>query len=342
MADCVQKAFKEVVTSGSARVAPQASIVIDVCSNLKSYKSGAGTCIATFSTKSSVDSISPDALTKLCQSPNSLEKLGCLKYARNHRPAKGSSKTAITLDEVNTCLAAPGGLHSVQIISFESTADHPRQIMTGKSFSLEMQLYNQWGEKMQGKPGNGFRVMASINSNNEQGAVLWGIRSNTSINGVVTLSSLVVSQPGAVDLKITTTVAKEAAPLEFSSGGDNANVDKDGNSMEKKTLSLSKMTVYDNPKMKNSNFCLFVFNDAMCPAVDSPAEISDWENTFPNEVGILPMRQLMMALVCADIYASWAVQLFLLPEWGGYIQVQVWNAIFSTTVYFDIYCFPCY
>jgi hypothetical protein len=170
--------------------------------------------------------------------------------------------------------------------------------------------------------------MASINSNNEQGAVMWGVRSNTSINGVVTLTSLVVSQPGAVDLKITTTVANDAAAA--SDGGEkkeneknSQKVDKDGNSIIKKTLSLSKMAVYENPKMKNSNWCLFVFQEAMCPAVYTPAEVANWENTFPNEVGVLSLRQLMPALVCSDVYASWAVQLFLVTGWSGYIQVQV-------------------
>lgn len=327
MADCVHKAFKEVTTSGSSRVSPPPAVVIAVCSTLTLE---GGSCIATFSSKNTVDSITPEALTKLCQDPKSLDKLGCLKHARSHRPAKGSSKAAITVDEVAICLSSPGGVHSAQVIKFESTADHPRQVMTGKSFSLELQLYNQWGEKMSGATGNGIRAMASINSNNEQGAVMWGVRSNTSINGVVTLSSLVVSQPGHVDLKITTTVPAGASTPSGdketdsgSAGKTNANVDGSGHSSMKKTLSTSKLTVYENPQMKNSNMCLFVFEDALCPAVQSDAEVSDWENTFPNEVGVLPMKQLMMALVCSDVFASWAVQLFVLPEWSGYIQVQV-------------------
>jgi hypothetical protein len=31
---------------------------------------------------------------------------------------------------------------------------------------------------------NGVRLLASINENNDQGAVLWGIRTNTSVNGM--------------------------------------------------------------------------------------------------------------------------------------------------------------
>ena len=320
VADCVVKAFKEVTTSGSSRVPPATNIVIDVCSNLKSSSAGAGECIATFSTKSKVDSITPEALTRLCQEPHSLEKMGCLKYIRNHRPSKGSSKAAITLEEVETCLSTPSQIDHVKMTRFFSTGDDPRKVLTGKSFSLEMQLYDQWGVKMLGKPGSGIRVMASINDNNQQGAVMWGLRSNSSVNGIVLLSSLVISQPGDVELKITTGVSKDILISKHSKK-------KNENDNDKKTLSLSKLTVYENPRMQNSNICLFVFLEAMCPAVYSSAEVENWENTFPNEVGVIPSRLLMLSLGCNDIFASWAVQMYPLAEWSGYIQVQVYTII---------------
>lgn len=187
--------------------------------------------------------------------------------------------------------------------------------MSGKSFSLEMQLFNQWGEKMQGQQGNGVRVIASINANNQQGAVLWGIRSNSSVNGIVVMSSLVISQPGDVELKISTT-RDEPMP---SASDQNPKTSKP---MEKKTLSISKVTVYDNPRMKNSHYCLFVFDEAMCPAVYSKEEVAQWEDTFPKVVGVLSSDQVMMALSCSDIFSTWAVQLFLLPAWSGYMQIQ--------------------
>ena len=47
-----------------------------------------------------------------------------------------------------------------------------------------------------------FLFSASVNSNNAQSAVLWGIRSNFSHLGILSFNNLAISQPGKIEFKL--------------------------------------------------------------------------------------------------------------------------------------------
>lgn len=91
------------------------------------------------------------------------------------------------------------------------------EVTAGKKFKIWLQLIDQWGapfgsgkksgkkseignksgnKNEEGNENSDVTVRISLNENNPQGAVIWGLKSNRSSDGLLHYSSLAVSQPG--------------------------------------------------------------------------------------------------------------------------------------------------
>jgi hypothetical protein len=130
----------------------------------------------------------------------------------------------------------------------------------------------------------------------------------------VTFSHLVISQPGPVELKIS-------VPLDAS----NANTpSKTTNKRNPKgeTLLITKMRVVDNPTMKQSEGCLFVFNQLDCPVVSSPVDVKQWTSSFPFEVGMLPPRLYAQVLLCRNTLDLWSIAVDTLSNGWTHVKYR--------------------
>lgn len=153
--------------------------------------------------------------------------------------------------------------------------------------------------------------MASINDNNVQGAVLWGVRSNSSVHGRVCLHHLVVSKPGPVDLKIS---------VYNGNGGMAAGQAGYGKAVPQTTpLYLTKMTVLENEEMKHTSKCTFVFTDGQCPRATSLTEVEQWQSGGTTVHGMVSSSLLYEALGCSALWDTWHVKSHVLATSG-----QVW------------------
>lgn len=162
-------------------------------------------------------------------------------------------------------------------------------IQSGKRFTMDVQLYDQWNQPLV-RFDNDIYARASINNDNEQGAVLWGTRSNMTSNGVLYLNTLSISQPGAVYVKITT------------------KTDKD----ETIVLTIFKLIVKVNPDLQDTLHCTFIFKQALCPSAVSPVTANDWENEFPQESAYFLSQHFMMSSACYKLITEvWGVTLHI-------------------------------
>ena len=119
-----------------------------------------------------------------------------------------------------------------------------------------------------------------MNGNNPQGAILWGSRTNYSANGVLTLTSMVISQPGEVEMKITS-----SSP---SSSGQQSKV----------VVSLFLIHVKEDPEVKAIGGCLFVFRNSQCMAA-VPEEV--WIKEFPKIRSYSPTDHYLQNLHCEEV-----------------------------------------
>ena len=152
--------------------------------------------------------------------------------------------------------------------------------------------------------------------------MLWGVRTNRTIRGVLHLGTLAVSLPGTVELKFTikTTTTTTVKPTTTGAQRDRAKDDTTTTTTTATTaLGLLYMYVHADPLAPgfgqgSAAACVFVFKEAVCPVyshtfdtsatihestttVSHPpsslslvtgAEEADWLSDFPMVRGFLP------------------------------------------------------
>jgi len=127
-------------------------------------------------------------------------------------------------------------------------------IYIGRRFSIDFDVLDQWGNRfIDTLPNPECVFFASINSNNPQSAVLWGVRSNSSFNGMLQFSSLAISQPGNVEFKVSFIHYKSDSERSIS---------------EKTVLQVFQVNVREDEKAVSLSPCMYVFKQAFCP-IDS-------------------------------------------------------------------------
>lgn len=176
----------------------------------------------------------------------------------------------------------------------------------GKRFSLWFVLLDQFGRKFS-DPKQQYLFSASLNANNPQGAVLWGARTNytsLSSDGVLELNSLVISQSGEVDFKISVT-ATSASGLSSSTGRGGA---KTGPQL----VEVFRLQVAEDPIVSSAAPCIYLLQRTVCPLGGNTA--AEWESEFPRTRSYSPGDSLayLRNIYCAgDAMSGWHVNAFL-------------------------------
>lgn len=164
----------------------------------------------------------------------------------------------------------------------------------------------------------------SLNSNNPQGALLWGIRSNYSYEGVLQLNNLVISQSGPIELKVS---IKDI----ISSSSSSSNHDRDRNDDKRlKLVEVFHLIVQEDPVLVNTAPCLYVLKTGFCPS-GTPA--ADWESEFPRiRSYVSPRHYLLNAFCSADTLQTWYVDATLIPDGSLWVEYRlgidsIWTGI---------------
>lgn len=305
VASCIRRVQTDVPSGGSINQLPSKDIQMAVCGRAKTGEAGA--CLASFSSKNRLSLLNSEGIVEFCSAPGALSRLSCLQHVHSKSRAKG----VLTSDEIQYCLQVEPSPEKATVLVFYGS-DGSAEAMAGKWFRLQLQLFNQWGQKMVGV--NDVRVIASINENNPQGAVLWGTTSNSSVDGRVSLDHLVISQPGPVEIKISYISSKSSSSLTTSK--------KKGLDEGRVTLLLTRLTVVPNPEMEASENCLFLFTSLICPAPAHQSDTNLWEFSFPNEIGFLPSHLYLKVLSCRSVFDLWAITSSTLPSGETFVQYR--------------------
>lgn len=247
---------------------------------------------------------------KLCRSPDYRSVLTCLS-----RQSQRSGRHLITLLDLQTCSEEkriPNSLRLKRLV----TEDNDIEITAGRRFSLWFEVYDQfdqlfqpshWPSSAETADNQEVLFKASINENNLQGAVLWGIRSNVTANGMLQLNSLVMSQPGNVEFKLSF-VAMDAFGI------------SDGKT-KGKVLASFKLVVRADPRIEKTAPCLFVFHRSQCP---HDAREEDWIAYFPNIRSYSASQHYLHNIYCSDDEAlkTWHVDAHLNANGAMWVEYR--------------------
>lgn len=214
------------------------------------------------------------AIAQLCQHPHYLSLIACLKESVAHH------SITITSANIATCANEPRVVKSAVLTTIETAGTREPFITAGRRFMLVLDLFDRYGIRIH--DGDHVGIKVSINENNEQGAVLWGHRSNSSNTGTITLSSLLVTLSGPLTFKVSLT-AQPAIVLAFT------------------------LTVRVDEKMRHSAICINVFRYGQCTGWGRDAE-----NQYPLIRSTLPFAShYLSALACGPIHGTWYVNSYI-------------------------------
>jgi hypothetical protein len=241
----------------------------------------------------------------LCTSASYRSKLACIHHSGSRQSHGGARK------DVAQCLdRAVSEPAKVRVLRVHSYEDNDIEVTAGRPFSLWVQLVDQWGvdithDSVTSMPTGGYRLALQINESNEQGAVLWGITANYSATlnptkyglqssdagGRVELNNLIVSQPGPLQFTFSIMLPRDAAVDETKRGS-------------RVVLGVYNINIKEDPKQRESAFCLFAFRAGRSAADRS---LLDVESDFPNTRTWFPIQYYLHFLVCADLLDAWFV-----------------------------------
>jgi hypothetical protein len=157
---------------------------------------------------------------------------------------------------------------------------------------------------------------ASLNANNPQGAILWGIRSNytsATQEGLLQLNSLVISQPGPVDFKISVSIRNTGAGSITSSSA-----------AKPQLVEMFHLNVAEDPIVSQAAPCIYVLQHTQCPVdANTPAE---WESEFPRTRSFTPADSLhyLRNIHCAGHgLDDWHVGAYLSADGGLWVEYRL-------------------
>jgi hypothetical protein len=321
---CIRAAAATTSTSSSKSVL-SAHMLTSICTNVGS--DGPGRCLAQILNSNAIG-YSPDIIRLICSlaehgkardtyEPGTAQRappafvaptkqiLACLDHLKGALLSR-------TSEDVLYCASQPQTPASVKVVRFYSDETDTIQATAGARFSVWLQLYDQFDQKIVGGPNilkprqqgstavDGWFCSIAINENNAQGAVLWGSRTNfTNINsGLVQFNNLVITQPGQIEIKVYYYLNHD----QFSSPVATSKTSP------KVSLAVFYVMVMENPLWVHTELCTFVFRQAATASYVSEAE---YLATFPKVIGYFGAIYYPRLLACAPIFESWNVSLLV-------------------------------
>jgi hypothetical protein len=290
--NCLQEAVK-----GTRKSALTTDLIISVCAPTRTKE--AGMCLAKSTSFSPSTMILDDTMiSNICNLHNGLNVLICLEQ---------KNKRIIQSEDIEMCANTETIPTSIKVLKLLSS-NNDIHVTSGQRFSLHLQLYDQFGLPMH-KQDDDIYIYTSINDNNEQGAVLWGTRSNFTSRGILQLNYLIISQPGTVKFKVAykpTTCNTTDSTCSF------------------KILDMFNLVVKSDPNAKTFSKCLDMFRIAEC-YTGAQAE-NDYSNDFPKVKGYISPKYLFShSFGCMDTLNTWYVDFNLDPS--GSIRIDYRSGI---------------
>lgn len=294
--------------------------LFSVCTVAKSVD--AGTCLnkitsTSESNKISIENSNLNLADFVCGLSNPLSKLRCLLSKSRH---------IVSIEDVQQCDTVQRIPSSVKVIKF-FTEDNDVVAITGRSFAVWVKVYDQWGDvfdssfsaakskaekeyaRQQQGGSIGVLFFATINENNPQGAVLWGIKSNESnAQGILQFNKLAISQPGQVEFKIY--------------------FYKDSNTFESRervmySLGIFSLDVKEDPNAFQTVNCVYLFHNNICPR-----NTFEWNYNadFPRMRSVLTVdarTYLQSVSFCSDIWRMWHIDVWIMSDASVWLEYKV-------------------
>ena len=226
----------------------------------------------------------------ICRLPDPTAVLSCLQTARVRM---------VSLEDVHSCVAQKSVVSRVKVTRIRSQ-DNDIHITAGKRFSIEFEVFDQWGVRFIDHfdhPEHYFS--ATVNSNNLQGAVLWGVRSNYSHMGILHFDSLAISQPGRVEFKVLVSSKSDGS----DDGDDSGRKQKQGE-LRRRAIEVFYVQVAEDESIVSLSSCMYVFKQSMCP---SESIEENWIADFPRIRSYVSSSAYMSNLFCSSLLQKWHV-----------------------------------
>ncbi len=215
----------------------------------------------------------------------------------------------------------------MQLTGAEDNSPHP---VAGKWFSLRVTLLDQWGSVFDMA---GLSVSASLDVGNTQGAVLWGLRSNvTDSSGSTVLQRVVVSQPGAVELRLHTSTPTAAAAAAAKRASPSIDAFGSKNERSRVLISALKLLVRQDVNAVDPAPCLFVFQDMS--SILRPGAGEDADALYPAVQGYLPALYYGRLLACQDALRKWHVDHWMAADGRHVLQYRAGISAIWTGTHF--------
>lgn len=274
---CVKKIASS-LTAAQIEMMLTNDTMVTLCSNAGDMKHKPGDCLARMASMTSTSvSFAPQTIPHLCREADYEAILTCLP----HHP-----KRLVGIADIDRCRQEERVITSVRVKRIQSIDDNDIKVTAGRRFSLWFEVLDQWNQRYFPSPtnsGSGRMIKISINENNANDAVLWGIRSNsTGKDGLLFYHSLIVSMAGQVEVKLTLLPS-----LERIGSSSSSNVAK--------VIGSFQLLVHEDPIAQQIAPCLHLFNQGQCPA-GIPAWVA--ESAFPMVRSRSPPSQYMANLLC--------------------------------------------
>lgn len=253
---------------------------------------------------------------KLCTRPDYASILVCLSHIKHKR--------LWDTNDILKCAEEKRQLTSIKVKRIYSWDDDRIEIMAGKRFALWFDVFDQWQQKYEENDRNTDTrtvLKISINENNAAGAILWGYRTNVTVAGTLYFHSLIISQPGTFEVRISIPSSSSSHKRE-----------------KERTLALFKLHVAEDPVAKETAPCIYVLKDGICP---HDAHGPDHDAVFPQTRSYSPPLPVSPSshgsylhhLYCeGDKLARWGVKSYMAADGSLHVEYRsgldaIWTGI---------------
>lgn len=253
-----------------------APLITSVCDDAKD--DSPGKCLTRLNTLTAQRKVTlapgEDVPEEICNGEDPLFAISCLDDVMR-------KSNILSRSHVEECFSQPRRIDSARVKMIRSIDGAPVPT-AGVSFSLTITLVDQFGSEFESYSNEdeqegdvseaaeceaaGNILSASLDEGNEQGAVLWGLRSNKTTCDTFHLSNLVISQPGEVQVKVAYAPGSEAGKNKekgsVGAGGGGA-------------LALFYLKVLPDPILGSSTgLCTFLFREGMTGSTQLPSSVA--------------------------------------------------------------------
>lgn len=273
--------------------AMQAQLQEDDLALVASRAETAGKCMGQLSADRYLR-LDPGVASRVCFGDSPLAKVRCLQQMR-------LSGETVSLLDADACVSAERRVERA-FAKFTRAENNSPHAVAGRWFAVQVSLFDQWGQPFDLA---GVSIVAALDPKNRQGAVLWGLRTNTTNGaGIAELDRLVVSQSGLVELRLYTSTPTAAA-VKLARKRGFPSVGSSSKQPERILIAAMQVLVRRDKDAVDPAPCMFAFHELETVARNSAED--DAQSLYPIVRGYLPALYYPRVLACTDVFKSWHV-----------------------------------